>query len=79
MKFILSVVALAGVVLAQDPVPGFDPIQAPTKASSLKAGDSFTIKWEAAPADTANEPVDIILLGGADPQHLAALGDPIVG
>jgi hypothetical protein len=59
MKLLVTLLALSGAALAQDPVAGFYPIAALKKTSSLKAGDTFEIKWDPAPAETAGEPVDI--------------------
>jgi len=79
MKLLVAVLALVGTALAQDPVPGFDPIEAPKKTSSLKAGDTFEIKWDPAPAEHDDDKVDIVLLAGKDPGHLNAVPKPIAG
>jgi len=76
MQYALAaLLALAGAALAQ--VAGFDAITSPPEGSTLKAGETFTIVWEAAPVALDDEPVDIILLAGDSPGTLNAVAPPI--
>jgi hypothetical protein len=72
MQYALAaLLALAGAALAQ--VDGFDAITSPPEGSTLKAGDTFAIVWEPAPAELDEELVDIILLAGSSPSTLDAV------
>lgn len=63
MKFSISaVLALAAAVVAQD--PNFDPVYTPTSGEKVAAGSTFEITWSA-PAQFANVPITIALIGGA--------------
>lgn len=64
-------------VLAQ--VAGFDTITKPEKGEVVAAGETFTIVWEAAPAEYDDETVSIILLAGDSPTTLVPGEEPIAG
>ena len=72
---IVTLLGLAGAALAQ--VAGFDAITSPPESSTLKAGETFSIVWEAAPANLNDELIDIVLLAGGSPSTLSAVDPPI--
>jgi hypothetical protein len=72
---IAALLGLAGAALAQ--VAGFDAITSPPQGSTLKAGETFKIVWEAAPAALDTSLVDIVLLAGGSPSTLSPVDPPI--
>lgn len=72
---IATILGLAAAALAQ--TAGFDAITSPAEGSTLQAGETFQIVWEAAPAELDNELIDIVLLAGATPSTLSVVEPPI--
>lgn len=66
-------VAFVSCALAQ--VDGFDVFYKPEEGEVLTAGDSYTISWEAAPAEYDDETVALFLYGGPDGGHLDKVDD----
>ncbi|CAK7222117.1 hypothetical protein SCUCBS95973_004732 [Sporothrix curviconia] len=74
-KTLISVLALAAAVAAQD--PNFDSINTPVKDAQVPAGQPFTITWTLLSATTPTGPITITLIGGASSASLnpiAAIG-----
>lgn len=79
MKFTISAAALLAFVstaLAQ--TAGFDVVRTPTKDEIVPAGKTYTVTWDAAPADYDKDTVSIVLLAGASPATLVPGAEPIV-
>jgi hypothetical protein len=73
MRFTIpAILAMATSVLAQ--TPDFNPIYKPEKESTINAGSTFEITWEA-PAKYAQSTVSIHLIGGVDQDHQVPLLD----
>jgi hypothetical protein len=73
MRFTVSaVLAMATTVLAQ--TADFNPIYKPESQSTINAGSTFEITWEA-PAKYAEATVSIHLIGGVDQDHQVPLLD----
>jgi hypothetical protein len=78
MQFTVSAAAFLAIVsraLAQ--TPGFDPITSPSSFEVINAGETFTIVWDAAPAEYDEETVTIVLLGGEARDKLQPIDGPI--
>ena len=72
-KTFTSVLALAALVVAQD--PNFDAINTPAKDANVPAGQPFTITWSLLSDDTPTGPVTIALIGGDSTTALVPISD----
>lgn len=78
MQFTITAAALMAFVssgLAQ--VAGFDAIRAPADGELVPAGKTYTVTWDAAPAQYDDETISIILLAGSSPSTLVPGAEPV--
>lgn len=79
MQFTISaaaLVAFASGALAQ--LAGFDTMYKPASGQVIPAGQTYTIEWEAGPAEYDDQTISIVLLAGETPNTLEPSSEPIV-